>query len=1017
MLLRRVMCVLVLCCCGLAAAAQAPGSKANDNTATPSAPPTVPGVSTPTTVPAGAAATEATTSPVAANSTGAQNPQTGGTKVHGFVTDPDGAAIPGATVSLQGKQGNAIRAKSGGDGSYTVTVSPGSYSLLVTMKGFASYSVTNLKVPAVAGISVDAKLAIGETEQVINVEASAMQISVDQDSNASSTVLTGKDLDALSDDPDELQSELTALAGPSAGPNGGQIYVDGFTGGQLPPKSSIREIRINQNPFSAQYDRLGYGRVEIFTKPGTDEFHGSLQVNGNSSSFNAGHAPNADPNLYVPPYHTLFIFGSISGPLTKWASFNVGGSHRDIEDDAYTNGTIYGHAGSLIPCNPGDATCANVPVQVFTHQPQSRTDISPRFDLALGKNNVLSTRFQVNRNEMVNQGIGSFALPSVGVYNSNSSFELQMSDTQTYGLHVINETRFEWERERARVTPNANGVYVSVSSAFTAGGSTAQGSDDHQDHFEEQNYTSIQTRKNFIRLGGRLRTNREAINDQGYTNGAFTYASLAAYQAGTATQFKRVVVNNTKVLYTLNDLGLYAETDWKPLSNLTVSYGLRYEVQDHFEEKHDFAPRASFAWGVGKDKNKPTTVVRGGIGMFYDRFGASSVKTLLENNGQNEYVTTFTKNTLPASCTPQNLSGCPSATGGTLVYTKPDQAHHLTSPYILQTAIGGDQQLGKMATISVNYLYAQGVHELAVQDVYCAPNSLGVCTNQSTFNDQYLSAGQFHEHQLMFNPKVQLSKAISLFGYYSYIFNTKGNNSGASTFLSTPGNINADYGRPTFAVTHRYFLAGSISLPAHIQVSPFVIGQSGNPVNITEGQDLNGDAVLNDRPYLVPTGTPGAVTFAGCGSFLSRAPGSPAAPAGSGIVPTNYCTGPALFTMNVRATKTWGFGGSKDKNAVQGGRQRGQGGPGGPGGPGGGGHQHGGGGPGGMFGGGGSNTGQRYNFSLGAQILNITNRANLANPVGTITSPFFGQSTQLTGMPYNSNNAAFRASLTASFTF
>ena len=99
-------------------------------------------------------------------------------------------------------------------------------------------------------------------------------------------MLSGKDLEALPDDPDELQSDLEALAGPSAGPNGGQLYIDGFTAGQLPPKSSIREIRINQNPFSAEYDKLGYGRIEIFTKPGTDKYHGQFSVEGNSSGLN-----------------------------------------------------------------------------------------------------------------------------------------------------------------------------------------------------------------------------------------------------------------------------------------------------------------------------------------------------------------------------------------------------------------------------------------------------------------------------------------------------------------------------------------------------------------------------------------------------------------------------------------------------------------------------------------------------------------------------------------------------------
>ena len=124
-------------------------------------------------------------------------------------------------------------------------------------------------------------------KQNVEVQEESPTVSVSPENSAGTLVLKGKDLDALSDDPDELYSELQALAGPSAGPNGGQIYVDGFTAGQLPPKSAIREIRINQNPFSAEYDKLGYGRIEIFTKPGTDKFHGQFMVNGNSSSFNS----------------------------------------------------------------------------------------------------------------------------------------------------------------------------------------------------------------------------------------------------------------------------------------------------------------------------------------------------------------------------------------------------------------------------------------------------------------------------------------------------------------------------------------------------------------------------------------------------------------------------------------------------------------------------------------------------------------------------------------------------------
>src|ERR1700733_13900593 len=173
--------------------------------------------------------------------------------VHGVVADPENAVIPGATVTFTPASGKALITQSQSDGTYVLRGVPaGTYSVTVTMQGFASFVRQGMRIAAGQNLAMDVKMAIQEQQQQVNVTASAAQVSVDADSNASATVLKGKDLEALSDDPDELSSELTALAGPAAGPNGGQIYVDGFTGGQLPPKSSIREIRINQNPFSAQ---------------------------------------------------------------------------------------------------------------------------------------------------------------------------------------------------------------------------------------------------------------------------------------------------------------------------------------------------------------------------------------------------------------------------------------------------------------------------------------------------------------------------------------------------------------------------------------------------------------------------------------------------------------------------------------------------------------------------------------------------------------------------------------------
>ena len=202
-------------------------------------------------------------------------------------------------------------------------------------------------------------------------------MSTSPDNNANAIVIKGKDLDALSDDPDELQSELQALAGPAAGPNGGQLYIDGFTGGQLPPKSSIREIRINQNPFSAEFDRLGYGRIEIFTKPGTDKLHGQIESRGNDSAFNSqnpilnANLQPGEPPLTEPAYHSYNFNGSVGGPISKSASYFFSVFGRNNQNESIVDAT--NPANTALTLNEAIAN------------PSSRIDVSPRIDIQLGR--------------------------------------------------------------------------------------------------------------------------------------------------------------------------------------------------------------------------------------------------------------------------------------------------------------------------------------------------------------------------------------------------------------------------------------------------------------------------------------------------------------------------------------------------------------------------------------------------------------------------------------------------------
>src|SRR5277367_4382099 len=242
--------------------------------------------------------------------------------IRGTVSDPTGAVIPSATVSVTTPDGHTVTtATSDAGGVYrTQGLAAGTYIVIVTAQGFAASASKAVVVTAGQSKQFDVALAIQVEKQQVQVNAESMTVDTNPENNANAIVIKGKDLDALSDDPDELQNELQALAGPAAGPNGGQVYIDGFTGGQIPPKSSIREIRINQNPFSAEFDRLGYGRIEILTKPGTDKLHGQIEARGNDSSFNSRN-PILNKDIAEPPYYSYNLQGNVGGPISKNASY------------------------------------------------------------------------------------------------------------------------------------------------------------------------------------------------------------------------------------------------------------------------------------------------------------------------------------------------------------------------------------------------------------------------------------------------------------------------------------------------------------------------------------------------------------------------------------------------------------------------------------------------------------------------------------------------------------------------
>jgi hypothetical protein len=950
---------------------------------------------------------------LAAGSAMAQN---GGGTVHGVVSDNSGAVIPSAAVTLGGN-GLEKAVVTAGDGSYTFNgIAPGQYTVSAAFPGFAPVEKA-VTVEAGATVNAAIQLAVTAERQEVTVQGEAgPSVNVDPESNATALVLKGEDLAALPDDPDDLADALQALAGPGAGPNGGSIYIDGFSGGQLPPKESIREIRVNQNPFSAEFDRLGFGRIEILTKPGTDKYRGMLFLNDSDGLFNSRN-PFASNK---PDFSSRMFGGNFGGPINRRASFFFDVNRRQVNDNALVN-AIY-----LDP-----ATLLQTPVRQAIVTPNTRTSIGPRLDYQLSTNHTLVVRFEQSWNSRENNGIGGFLLPppyaSAG-YNSSGTFQnFTLTETAVLNTRAINETRFQYFRHSSDSSGNLL-PQINVASAFTSGGNNLGIDQSRTAHYEMQNFTSLSRGVHTIRFGVRVRRDSEIdISQQGFGGSFYFDGGMAPVldaanqpipgqteQIPGIEQYRRTLLfqglgyapdairalGGMPSQFTLQagnpyssmvrwDVAPYVQDDWRMRPNLTLSLGLRYEVQTLGGGFRDVAPRIGFAWAPGSPHNgRPKTVIRGGFGMFYNRIGLGTFLSAELLNGTNQLnYTVANPNFFPAI--PPSASLSPSQNS---IYSIDP---NLRGGYMMQSALTVERQLPANTTLALSFINTRGLHLAQTVPINAplpgtwVPGEPG--SGVRPYSDAgnlfaYESGGLMKQKMLMANFNTRLSRGVSLQGNYTLNY--------ASDLPGTPSNpydFMADWGRSSLDRRHRFILMGTVAAPGRLTLSPFLTLQSGAPYDVVTGRDLFGDTLKNVRPAFAAAAGLSPLDPA----FYNAAP-SLAGP----FIPRNYLTGAGLVAINLRVGRTFGFGGPRNPGAMPSG--------GGWGGPGGGGGDRGGrgggmpmggmmgGGRGGMGGGMASGSSEhRYNLTFSVMVANILNHTNPGGFVGNLNSPLFGQPTMV----------------------
>src|SRR5437867_3264580 len=429
--------------------------------------------------------------------------------LRGTVTDDSGAIVPGAKITLTANSGTVNTAVAGADGSYSFTgIAPGDYVAQASAPDLLTPPLKLMIRPGVQMLNLQLKVA--SVAQQVTVEDRAVTVTPEPANNASATVLAGDDLQALSENPDDLMAELLAIAGAGAGPGGASVFIDGFSGGQLASRESIREIRINQNPFSAEYDRVGAGRVEILTKPGTNKFHGSEFFNFGNDVWNSRN-PYAQRKA---PFLLREYGGNFSGPMGKRASFFM-----DVRRDATDNGAII-NGTTLDPVTLGIID----PFTDVFRVPQRRFGINPRTDYQLSRNNTLTVRYGLTHVDIPSAGVGAFNLISRAFSTTTTAHTVQATETAVFAENMVNEARFQFFRTSNQITPATVGPAIQVLGAFNGGAFPAGHSFDTQNNHEFQDYVSLLHGRHSWRFGVRLRRQADDnISPQNF-QGTFTFS-------------------------------------------------------------------------------------------------------------------------------------------------------------------------------------------------------------------------------------------------------------------------------------------------------------------------------------------------------------------------------------------------------------------------------------------------------------------------------------------------------------
>ena len=731
----------------------------------------------------------------------AQAPVAGPSTLRVTVRDATDLGLPQAVVAIIDAQGVAQQAAVDRESVATFTgLQPGAYQVTVTADGFRE-QVLQVNVRR-GNNAATAKMVVAISEQITVAE----QGTDERRDNGFTQTLTADEIDALSDDPDEMAEQLAQMAGPGA-----QIFVDGFRGGRLPPKDQIQQIRYNSNSVSAEYHEAGMVRVEVITRPGMGGWRGRANFGFRDESLNAR---NAFSPVKEPTEQQRYNL-SFQGPIVKG---KTGFSMSVDGNNAFDSRTIRAQS-------PGDQT-----VTGLARNTTDGLNANFRIDHAIGQGSQVRAEYERRATDRGNLGVGDFDLPERAYDTEQVNDTFRVRNTRVLGKKVFSELKFEFTSSDSATLPLSALPTVRVNEAFTAGGAGQSGSRSVREIELAQNFDFTIRRKHAMRAGLLFETSWVTSTQQQNGNGTYVFQSIDAYNLGQPDTYT-LRVGDPLVDYSQVRAGWFLQDDVRLGRNLSASVGVRQEIQTQVNDAWNLAPRAAFTWTASRK-----TTVRGGYGIFYDWYDANLYEQTLRVDGQRQYDIIVEDPGFPV------ISG-----GGTRLPSSVIRAASLDQPVIQQASLGLERPLTTWAGLRMDYMWTRGSNTLRSVNVNAPAD--GVRPDPASGNiTEIQSTGRRASDRLTVGVNARHER-MRIFSNVMYQLQSTRNYADSATSLpSDSTNPDADWGPSAQDIRHRLFLMFNAPIWKGIRAGFNMQVASAAPYNITTGRDDNLDTVFNDRP-------------------------------------------------------------------------------------------------------------------------------------------------------------------------